>query len=762
MRIYPVKRPMAAMIASFIVGIWLSSTASLTVFGCAFLCLVGIFIYCCHRLHRPGLVLVCLLAFGGGFFWMHHAAVINQGLVDWHGDKVSVEATIVRAPRDGHFVDGQVRAINGHNLANPINLRIKRSYGDDDAYQQRGVYRFQGQLLAPEEQTNPGGFDEETMLAQRGIYSTLRAKEPGQCIAPPPGWMQELAQLTERYTDILGQYLNPGEQALIVATLFGDISDLSEDFYTLSQQFGIIHIFSVSGFHVTFILGFLLAIARLLHRQNSWGLVVLLVPLLTLYTLLSGASAPSIRASLMGILALLALRLLRYRDPLTIVALAAAMLLLANPYNLGQIGFQLSFLAMLGILLLTPRLELLLSGLPQWLRSSIALSLGAELACLPLVAYYFYIFSPLSVLMNLIIVPWFSLLVPLALVPLLVAGCMPAFGPLAFLPIRMIITVIVALMNIVHTCTGTMHVYIGQPSVPLLIVYYGCLILFILLPLKLRLPRLASLGAVGLCLLAVLLHPAVDDGLRLTAVDVGQGSGALYQSGEGEWLVFDTGPGKDTMAQTLRYYGVNHIEAIVISHSDSDHITGTAHILRDFDVDYVLAASYAQKSDAWKELAPYLGDTEVITVDRPLHFEGAGALSLDCALCGADQEGQANSNQVVSRLEEENLSILLPGDADNEALTEIPWQQPVDVVLVPHHGSRSSYSDDFYRTYDPELAIISAGRHNRHGHPHAEVTEGLASLSIPTLCTAETGAIMLYDTEEGLAMESFLPLTSKS
>ena len=761
MRIYPVKRPLCAIIFAFILGLWLSNTTNVTVFGCAFLCLVGIFIYCCRRLRQPLLFVVCVLTFAGGFLFMSHAATINQGLVPWHGDQVTIEATVVRAPRDGHFIDGRVVAVNGHTLEDAVNLRIKRAFGDEATYAERGTYRFEGQLTAPDIQTNPGGFDEETMLAQRGIFSTLRAKAPGQQTAAPPPWMQGLAHLTDRYTEILQQNLNPGEQALIIATLFGDVSDLSEDFYTLSQQFGIIHIFSVSGFHVTFILGFLLAIARLLHRQNSWGLLVLLVPLLTLYTLLSGASAPSIRASLMGILALLALRLLRYRDPLTIVALAAAMLLIANPYNLGQIGFQLSFLAMLGIILITPRLQALLTTLPNWLSSSIALSLGAELACLPLVAYYFYIFSPLSVLMNLIIVPWFSLLVPLALVAILITGCIPALGPLVFLPLRMIITVIVALMNIVHTCTGTMHVYIGQPSAGLLIAYYACLVLFILLPLGKRPPRLAALGAVSLCLLAVLLHPTTADNLRLTAVDVGQGSGALYHSAENDWLVFDTGPGKDTMAQTLRYYGVNDIEAIVISHSDSDHITGTAHILRDFDVRYVIAAAYAQKSEAWAALAPYLGDTKVITVEHPLHFKAAGGLQLDCALCGADQEGQANSNQVVSQLKEQKLTILFPGDADNEALTEIPWQQPVNVVLVPHHGSRSSYSDDFYRTYDPQLAIISAGRHNRHGHPHTEVTEGLASLSIPTLCTADTGAIMLYDTKQGLAIETFLPLTDQ-
>ena len=117
------------------------------------------------------------------------------------------------------------------------------------------------------------------MLAQRGIYSVLETTESGSLIHAPASWARAVNHLKGVYTNILSHYLNDGEQALIAATLFGDVADLSEDFYMASQQFGIIHIFSVSGLHVTLILGFILALAKLLRRQNSWGLLLLLVPL---------------------------------------------------------------------------------------------------------------------------------------------------------------------------------------------------------------------------------------------------------------------------------------------------------------------------------------------------------------------------------------------------------------------------------------------------------------------------------------------------
>ncbi len=751
MRIYPVKRPLCAAIAAFIVGLWLGSAATLPGMGCAFFAAAIMLIAAAAsvKMGKGRLFLACLLALAAGLLLMQQTGASHRALVPLHGSEGTISAHITRAPADRTYVDAEVTVLDGSTLEEPVPVRIQRAWEDDGAYTLRAEYEFTGTFTAPEPATNPGGYDEEKILAQRGIATLFEADAPGTLIADPPAWAQWLNDVKDSYSAILARYLGPGQQALIAATLFGDVSDLNDDFYNVSQQFGIIHIFSVSGLHVSFILAFVLALARLLRRQHSWGLFLLMVPLLTLYTLLSDASAPAVRASIMGLATLLALRLLRYRDPLTIIALAALALLLANPYNLWQIGFQLSFLAMLGLILLTPRFEPFLAFLPKGLASALAVSLAAECVSLPLVAYYFYQVAPLSTLMNLLVVPFFSLLVPLALAALLIAGLLPALGTLVFLPVRMLILVIVALMDIVNNLTGTLHVYIGQPSIWLLLLCYAALIAFCLVPLDAGKLRAGALAAALLCLAVLILRPAVSSDLRLTMVDVGQGTGCTYQTADGHWLVFDTGPGADTVAQYLRYCGVNTIDALVLSHSDSDHIGGAAHILRDFHVRQLLASPYAQQSEEWQALAPYLDDTEIVTVDAPLTFS-LGESRLNCTLLAANSDGGENSNQVVSLLSDNGCTTLFCGDTDSDDLAAIPWTNTTDLILVPHHGSKNSWNADFYRQRSPSLALISAGANNRYGHPHAETTDGLDSLGIPALCTTDVGAVRVYEQNDAL------------
>lgn len=748
MRIYPVKRPLCAAIVAFIAGLWLGSgNTTLSGMGCAFFVALGLIGGLASiKAGKSRLFLACLLALTAGLLLMQQATINNHALSPYHDTEGTISARIIRAPADRTYVDAEVLALNGTALEQPVPIRIQRAWEDDINYTLRAIYRFSGAFVAPSPATNPGGYDEEKILAQRGIATLFEAEAPGTLSADPPHWAQWLNSVKNHCSAILSRYLDPGQQALIAATLFGNVSTLNEDFYNVSQQFGIIHIFSVSGLHVSFILAFVLLLARLLRRQHSWGLFLLMVPLLTLYTLLSDASAPAVRASIMGLATLLAMRLLRYRDPLTIIALAALALLLANPYNLWQIGFQLSFLAMLGLILLTPRFEPFLGFLPKSLASALAVSLAAECVSLPLVAYYFYQIAPLSTLMNLLVVPFFSLLVPLALVALLVAAAVPALGVLFFLPVRMLILVIVALMDIVSSLTGTLHIYIGQPSIWLLLLCYAALIAFCLVSLEARKISTATLAAAVLCLAVLILRPPVSEDLRLTMVDVGQGTGCTYQTADGHWLVFDTGPGTDTVAQYLRYCGVNTIDALVLSHSDSDHIGGAAHILRDFHVRQLLASPYAQTSEEWQALVPYLDDSEIVTVNAPLTFS-LGDSRLDCTLLAASDDGGENSNQVVSLLNDDGCTTLFCGDTDSEDLAAIPWTVTTDLILVPHHGSKNSWNAGFYRQHSPALALISAGTNNRYGHPHAETTDGLDSLGIPALCTANVGAVRIYERE---------------
>lgn len=754
MRLYPVKRPLCVAILAFIIGLWIGNILPLSLRWCFCIALGSLCVgaFCTYR-YKSCRFFVYGMALLIGFFMIQSQTLTHQTLMPYHDTSADIKVTITRAPHDRTYADGEAHTINGKPLSQPVHLRIKRSYNDTTNYLPYTTYQFTGRLLAPQPQTNPGGYNEKKQLAQRGIFSVLKADASGIQKADAPWWAQQIHHLKEKSLHLLSQTLTEDEQALVWATLFGDVSFLNDDFYTLSQKFGIIHIFSVSGLHVGFIVAFIYLLARAVRRQHSWAFFILLTLLLTLYALLSDASAPAVRASIMAVIALFSLRLHRYHDPLTIISLAALALLISTPYNLWQIGFQLSFIAMLGIVLLAPAFSRLLGFLPSTLADTIAMALAAECAALPFVAWYFYMVAPLSLLMNLLVVPLFSALVPLSLLALLLTACCPTLAPLFFLPTKILIHAIIALMSLVTTTIGTMHRYIGQPPWALLGLYV--LLLFAIVLSQHTKRRLYFSGLLALCILIICLRPATSASCRLSVLDVGQGSGAAYQTANRDWLIFDTGLGVDTMAQYLRYAGVRRVSAIILSHSDADHIGGTAHILRDFQVDNILVSKEAQKSSEWQALSPYLKNISVHTITDDTTFQLEKDVTLKLTLLHADTSIENNSNQVVALLSERQHRYLIPGDTGGEYLKDLPWDTSADVVLVPHHGSKNSWQPSFYQRFTPQLAIISCGRHNRFGHPHQEVTQGLESLNIPYYSTHQHGAIQIYEKNDTLYVEPF-------
>lgn len=252
-------------------------------------------------------------------------------------------------------------------------------------------------------------------------------------------------------------------------------------------------------------------------------------------------------------------------------------------------------------------------------------------------------------------------------------------------------------------------------------------------------------------LLLTLPNPAPKD-LKLSVVDVGQGSGATYRLSNGKWLVFDTGPSPSTMAQHLRYMGVNQIEAIILSHGDKDHVGGLYELVRDFKVKHLILSEYALETSeglAFLREVKTLPKLHLIEKKESLNLDKKTRLSLDLV----DKTEEANSHEVIAHLKDGEMSYLFLGDTDGRALDEVSLPAPVDILLVPHHGSKNSYSKAFYKRYAPSLALISAGRDNRFSHPHKEVTEGLEDLGISHLKTSEGGGLYFYEKNGALQLK---------
>ena len=752
MRKYPLDRLAAYMVLGFCLGIFLAGRqdqgASNWEFIGVFLAL-GLLAWCLSRKRKRMLCIGLAVCLGFGLFY--YAQEPNRSCVVFCGEEHTYTGEVLSATAGKNWLHLDIHAVDGNFLDKPIRVRVLKAYGDEVDYTKWSQVAFKGKLDKPDQARNPGGFDLRKFLFAKGISFTLVTDQVGQLIQPAQGLGARLNGLSAKIDQVIEQHFAPEEEAILKAVLFGDTSQLHDDFYSYTQKTGIFHIFSVSGLHVGFIVAFIMFLAKVFHAQQSWWVFLCMLPLLTLYVLLSDMSPPAVRAGLMAVVGVLAMRLLRYRDGVTILALAAAILLSASPHLLWDIGFQLSFLITLGILLGYDALKEMIPPLPiKGLREGISLSLAAELTSIPLIAWYFYVFAPFSLGMNLLIVPLFSLLVPLTLIGIIVTCMVPFLGSLAFLPSQILLYATGALIRLSESFLGSGHVYVGKPPLELLGLYFLILALFFQRESLLKGHLQSSKGLLLVLLFLLGMAPqTLPKNQVLAVLDVGQGSSALVQTAEGDFLAFDTGPSKDTLANYLRYGGINQLKALVLSHGDEDHITGLRFVLRDMKLEHLFIPEDVLTRDAWpgiKDLcARKKTQIHVVKNTETILFDEKTYMTL-LPLQEAREDG--NGSQLLAQVSLDGRRIVFPGDGSREMLEQVTWPQKAQVVLVPHHGSKHSWSEAFYEGLDPDLALISAGRGNRYRHPHLEVLERLKQRQIPIQQTKEDGAILLYE-EQG-------------
>lgn len=759
----PVHRRGAAAVILFLEGTFLAQ-AALPTWPLLLAAVAAALLWTAWRRRSPLLAGLLVASLFCGAIYGDISLRQATALDPLHGSEVTIEGTVVRAPSGKNWADVAVERVGDRTFKHPVKVRLARKWGDDAALTRGMPVAVRARLAAPQGARNPGGYDAARVLRGAGIMTTAKALTPLET-APLPPRAALFARLQAALFARLDAGLSHDGAALMKAILLGDTGQLADAFYHRAQLLGLVHIFAVSGLHVGFVLGFVLALARLFRQGRKAWLFFVILPLLLLYVALTGFPPAAVRAAMMALFALGLFFLHRYRDPVGILAYAALALLLINPWCLWQLGFQLSFAVTAGLIYLTPRIALLLTPLPQRLAEGLAVALAAEVVSAPFIAYHYHLLTPLGVVANLLMVPLVGCLVPLVFLALLLSlfGMTPAL-PFFWVAERLI-DVLLFLIRVPGKTLAASHLHLGMPSLWALVLVTLVIIAFAVGWPQRALQRLHhsprwALLLLPLCLIT-LYHPAPRD-LALSVVDVGQGSAAAWQTADGRWLVFDCGPGVDTMASYLRSCGVNRIDAIVLSHGDDDHIGGLARLLEDFRVGQLYLSERVTQSEKWPAIAPLLSDTESVIVRHNAAFQ-AGSTNVELALIGhSDAPDAPNADEVAAYLRDGSVQVLFPGDSDAVALREVPWSGPVDVLLVPHHGSKGSLEEGFLARSAPALAIASAGVDNRFGHPDQEVRETYERLEIPFMCTNECGAILINRVAEGLAVSTWLQMSRKT
>ncbi len=641
---------------------------------------------------------------------------------------------------------------------------------------------------------NPGRMNTAMSNGAKGIQARLMADKGTLVVKPRELWSLErvAAQVRESYKSYMAQVMPGQDGAAIFAMLFGGYDGIKPELLEAFTVTGIVHILSVSGSHITLMAGTAGILGKLLHLPDK-ATALLATGVIIFYGLLAGAIPPVIRSALMGILTLVSLTLGRERDAQHVLGLTALGLLLYSPLWLYDISFQLSFGATAGLLYIAPSLrKVFRKRLPVFVADSLAVTMGAQISVVPIIAWYFNVISISSLIANLVITPIVEWIIVAGLLAGLLASLVPFLGKLVFLVASLALGVVYQLSRWVAAMPGS-QMYMPSFSAGGALAYYLLLVLWIMpeekrahwwqeiCQSKMGIGLGNSLGRMlgqqikiklaciiaSLFLLAGLWQKYGTGGeMQVHFIDVGQGDAALVITPHGHAFMVDTGGvreggydiGKMVDVPYLLHYGVGQLDYIFLTHAHDDHAAGVKGILQKIPVgaimighegadDYLKTFGRGDAAKIEKLLAP-LQENNTIELDGVKIEVLYSPEARQVLASNIQSTGNEFSN--LLRVSYGRASFLFTGDlvVEQEAQVLSAGTNVASTVLkVGHHGSRTSSSQAFLEAVNPKWAVISCGYANSFGHPHKEIVQRLQDTTEAELLRTDYQGAIVFRTD---------------
>jgi competence protein ComEC len=676
------------------------------------------------------------------------------------GQVIDLPAQDVRSIKFLFKVDEVITPIG--QLAFPNKLRL--SWYDRSKQVRSGEkWQFLVKLKRPHGLSNPHGFDYEKWIFQHNIGATgyVRKADDNKRLTDAPWWS------VGRWRESLKDYLDialAGNQhiGVIKALVLGDRSDISVDQWDVFRKTGTSHLIAISGLHIGLISALVFAVFRWFGLRISClrgdvTRLAILASLLSaiLYAALAGFSVPTQRALIMVSVVLGGIFWQRYYRPFHVISVALVAVLIIDPLAPMSAGFWLSFGAV-GVILYagTGRIKK-----PTFVTQLLQVQSWVFIGLVPLVLYFFQQVSLLAPLANVIAVPFVSFaVVPLLLIALLLSLFHNGLGLMAFNLVAYLVDVLWVFLDVISKTSFSSMSLSPVSLIECLIAMVGVTLLLM--------PKGLFPKPVACLLFLPLLSPTQSNELakgefKLVLLDVGQGLSAVIHTADNV-LIFDAGAKyseKSDLASTvilpyLNGEGIKKLERLIISHGDNDHAGGAKTLLKNIPVNSLMTSVpelfRGHKPVSCKEGISWRLDGvnfEFLAPDRNDLFEG-------------------NNASCVLKISSVNGSVLLPGDIEkNTERSLVQYKREklkADVLIAPHHGSKTSSTIEFLEAINPRYVLYPVGYKNRFGFPNKMIIDRYKKERIRGFDTATDGALTVrfYDGLD-IRVESFRSESSK-
>ncbi|HEX9656864.1 MAG TPA: DNA internalization-related competence protein ComEC/Rec2 [Bacteroidota bacterium] len=631
-----------------------------------------------------------------------------------------------------------------------------------------------GRIMPITSRRNPGEFDPRRFYAAQGILYSLQFDVDGMKVIGKAGgsWLERVLIIPARtYVGArVDDWIGGEEGELMKGLLLGDRSGLSYATRDAFARSGVAHVLAVSGAHVAIIGAFLFFGARLL-RFPKWAGIVATAAGFLFFMFLTGSHPPVVRAVIMGLVLLAGMLLQRRTSALNSIGVAALIILGMDARQVFDIGFQLSFVAVVALLYITPMLNDFLSRHLQppsiWNRilyragQAIGVTAIATVATLPFVANYFGQVSIIGLIANLPVI--------IGVTGGIYAGCLSLLSGLV---IPYVGSVFAELAHLFLTATLSITKFFASSSYATLTVswfswfealtlYCGTLLVVHWSSSTIR----KRFFFATLLFLNLVVWTSFDGGLakapnvlRVNVLDVGQGDAIFVEFPGGQTMLVDAGPrlstydaGERVVVPFLRRKGISTLDYLVVTHPHADHLGGIASVLRDVEVKLIVECGESVPSALYKDYVVSREDEHCPVLLGRDGMIVPTIVNARAFILHAGEDGYVHSNlnnfSVVLKIQYGKTSFLLTGDAEEEVEEHLVHAYgrflSSSVLKVGHHGSATSSTSHFMKEVKPSLAMISVGRNNKFGHPSNEVLTRFASDGIPVVRTDNDGAIIV-------------------
>lgn len=687
-------------------------------------------------------------------------------ILDVKDEKDYKDVYVIKLISDNKYINGKKFLIN----VKKDNEKLE--YGDQ--------INFVGEFLEPDSKRNYGGFDYSLYLKTQKIYGTFNvqnfkiiSKNNGNKI------QKNIMNFKQYVKETLRKYLNKDEAELGIGLVIGDRTGISKEVENDFKDSNLTHMLAVSGSHFTYIILAVGYVNKMIKRNRLGKIIVIIV--IILFMNLTGNTASVARSGIMAIMMVIASLFYRRADIWTSMAVALLIQIIDNPYVIFDIGLQLSYGGVIGIVLLNEKNTNTLtryfnkkeSKIKQYIITAISVTLSANIIIIPMMLLNFNTLSFSFIISNLLAGPLLGVIVILAFILLFASLLLGSLLKPLFSVLNLLINM---LIKIAHICANLpfSKVYMPTPNILLVIIFYLCLAVKIYGYKKEKYINIILVIIIVFNFFFPILNSKVQD-LEINFIDVGQGDSTLIRvndksiliDGGGSAFESESDVGEMTLLPFLLDRGLISIDYVIVSHFDADHYKGLIYVIENLKINNVVISTLGQESNDFTEFVDLVRKKNINILEVKMgDILKIGNAKVEILYPNREQinDNVKNNNALVFKFIWNDFSILFTGDIEEVAEEKILsiYKNNLEklqstVLKVAHHGSKTSSTNSFLEAVNPQIALIGVGKNNKFGHPNQGVIDRLNNLNCKIYRTDEMGEISIsVNKKHKIRVEGFI------